>query len=197
MPGWLFVFPLVGLHLGIWEKRYPRAVRTTAVLASGFSLCLLVLFIGEARYGWLTGTESARAAEHNPTLDLLDWSDLAGEIDRRHLIDPSTPAIAGTAWMTAGKLNYVLGQRVPVLCLCADPQQFRFLHRADDYSGLSIIIVQTKWQYAHDLARLQSHFQRLESLPPFTLKRDGQPALDLVIVRGRGFKPTLKSGAQS
>lgn len=196
MPGWLFAFPLLGLRLGIWEQRYPRAVHNFAVLVAAFTLCLLVLFIGEARYGWVTGTESARAAEHNPTLDLLDWRDLAGEIDRRHLIDPSTPAIAGTAWMTAGKLNYVLGQRIPVLCLCADPQQFRFLHNDDDFMGRNVIVIMTPWQYRHDASALRMQFKSFEALAPFDLTRHGRAALQLVVLRGAGFTPHARNGVQ-
>ena len=77
------------------------------------TLCVVTLFIGETRYGWITGASVIRIAEHNQTLDLLDRHDVSVAIRMRHLIDAETPAVAGTSWMTAGKLNYTVGRTVP------------------------------------------------------------------------------------
>lgn len=197
MPGWLFAFPLLGYRLSDWERLRPRAVRGLASVSITLTACLLAAFVGETRFGWITANATMQSAEHNPTLDLLDWQDLSVAIQERHLIDSATPAIAGTSWMTAGKLNYVIGRNVPVLCLCADPQQFRFLHDPGIFVGRNVIIVQTPWQYEHDAATLRKSFKRLELLPPVTLERHGNHALELIILRGREFDPVASRGART
>lgn len=189
MPGWLFAFPLLGQRLSDWERIRPRAVHGFALLSVGLTACLLLLFIGEARFGWITGDATTRSAEHNPTLDLLDWHSVGMAVKERHLIDAATPAIAGTSWMTAGKLNYTIGTSVPVLCLCADPQQFRYLHDPGGFIGRDIIVVQTPWQYAHDGAALRQSFERMELLPPVVLERNGTSALKLIMLRGKHLLP--------
>jgi hypothetical protein len=197
MPGWLFAFPLLGYRLSNWEQLRSRRVHRLVSVSIMLTVFLLAAFIGETRYGWITGNATMRSAEHNPTLDLLDWQDVSVAIQERHLIDPSTPAIAGTSWMTAGKLNYVLGRNVPVLCLCADPQQFRFLHDPGTFAGQNVIVVQTPWQYAHDAAVLRKSFGSLELLPSVILERHGNPALKLFILRGKRLETVARQGAQT
>ena len=197
MPGWLFAFPLLGYRLSAWERLRPRTVHGLASVSIMLTACLLAAFVGEARYGWITANATTQSAEHNPTLDLLDWQDLGVAIQERHLIDTSTPAIAGTSWMTTGKLNYVIGRTVPVLCLCADPQQFRFLHDPGLFVGQNVIIVLTPWQYAHDAAALRKSFESLELLPPVILTRHGNRALKLIILRGKSLAPIATQRSQT
>jgi 4-amino-4-deoxy-L-arabinose transferase-like glycosyltransferase len=189
MPGWLFAFPLLGRQLCDWERTHPRVLHASAAAAVALTLCALTLFIGETRYGWITGASAMRTAEHNPTLDLLDWHDVGAAIRVRHLIDAETPAVAGTSWMTAGKLNYTVGRTVPVLCLCDDPQQFRYLNDPANYNGHDIIVVQTPWQYQHNGPALRKSFESLKLLAPIVLQRGGRDALRLVVLRGKRLKP--------
>jgi len=189
MPGWLFAFPLLGRQLCDWERTHPRVLRASAATSTALTLSILTLFIGETRYGWITGASAMRTAEHNPTLDLLDWHDVGVAIQERHLIDAETPAVAGTSWMTAGKLNYTVGRTVPVLCLCDDPQQFRYLHDPIAYTGRDIIVVQTLQQYAHNGPAFRKSFESLQLLAPIVLQRGGHEALQLVVLRGNRLKP--------
>jgi hypothetical protein len=91
--------------------------------------------------------------------------------------------------MEAGRLNYAVGKALPVLCLCSDPQQFRYLNDPLRYAGRNILVVGDRKELAEPEAALGGWFIRVEPLAPVTLYRAGAPAIELAVVRGIGFMP--------
>ena len=189
MPGWLFAFPLLGVRVARVAEFRPKLVASGCTASAAILLALIGLFGTDGRTGWLADRLPARYAHLDPTLDLLNWSELGQAISERRLIDETTPAIAATRWMEAGKLNYAIGKNVPVLCLCSDPQQFRYLHDAEQFSGRNIVIVGAHKDQAVSQAVLRRWFARLETLPAITLHRAGEPVIELSVVRGIDFRP--------
>ena len=190
MPGWLFVLPLLGAELARLEDARPALVRNAAASAFAILALALAVFSTEASSGWLTQHLPARWADADPTLDLLDWTELETELSRRHLMQGDMAAIAGTRWFEAGKLNYALGKTYPVLCLCSDPQQFRYLHDRSAFAGRGILIVEPQREFARHGASFAGQFDRVQLLAPVMLHRSGADALKLVILRGTGFHPS-------
>ena len=188
MPGWLFVFPLLGMHLARMELTRPALLRNAAIIAALFLLSLVAIFASEAKSGWIASSLPEREAHLDPTLDMLDWNALREAIAARHLADGDTAAVAGLNWIEAGKLNYALGHDIPVLCLCADPQQFRYLHDPRAFAGRDILIIGTAKRFA-DTAIPSGTFARLEALLHLTLSRGGRPAVTLAVYRGIDFHP--------
>jgi hypothetical protein len=189
MPGWLFVFPILGAEAARVAKAHPKLMSSAVVAAAAALMAVIVLFGTNARTGWLVNDLPARYLHADPTTDLLDWNELDAVLARRHVLNAQTPAIAATHWNEAGKLNYSMGRDVPVLCLCADPQQFRYLQTLARFSGRNIIIVGMHRDAAEIEGTLMGRFARFEILKPVILHRAGRAAIELTILRGIGFKP--------
>jgi hypothetical protein len=51
-----------------------------------------------------------------PLLESVDWRDLATELKARGLANRPSLLVVATRWHEAGKIDYALGGRVPVLC---------------------------------------------------------------------------------
>jgi len=193
MPGWLFVFPLLGAEAARWERKRPKLVLAAAAAGAAIVAVTAAGIASEAANGWAARLMPASMARNDPTLDLLDWSEAAKEINDRHLMDGNTKAIAGTRWFEAGKLNYAFGRQVPVLCLCANPQEFRFLHNSADYAGQDVLVIgANRGPHSQGLARW---FDRIEPLAPIALHRAGATAMELSVFRGIGFRPGVTQPA--
>jgi len=187
MPGWLFVFPLLGAEAARWECERPKLVLAAAVAGAAILAVTAAGIASDAANGWAAGLMPASMARNDPTLDLLDWSEVATVIQERHLLAGNTKAIAGTRWFEAGKLNYVIGRQAPVLCLCANPQEFRFLHNPADFTGQDVLVIgANRGPHSQGLAR---RFERIEPLAPIMLRRAGAAAMELSVFRGIGFRP--------
>lgn len=189
MPGWLFAFPLLGVEAARFADLRPKLVTYGCAASVSILLALTALFGTDGRTGWLANRFPGQYAHLDPTLDLLNWSELGQAISERRLIDEATPAIAATRWMVAGKINYAIGKTVPVLCLCTDPQQFRYLHDAGQFSGRNVVIIGARKDLTDSQVALQRWFTRVEKLPAITLHRAGEPVIQLSVVRGIDFRP--------
>ncbi|MGH6871364.1 MAG: ArnT family glycosyltransferase [Rhizomicrobium sp.] len=187
MPGWLFVLPLLGVQAAAFAKRRPQA----AAIATGMIAVLLVAVTGvigtDVRSGWLGGMLPGKEAD--PTLDLVSWTGVTTALAQRGLLDGSTPAVAATHWMDAGKLNLTVGRSIPVLCLCADPQQFRYSSDPGRFAGRNILILSRHKDLQIPQNTLGGEFAGFEPLAPIILKRGGEPALEITVVRGLHFRP--------
>jgi hypothetical protein len=151
----------------------------------------------EARSGWIAERFPSGDSRNDPTLDLFNWSEVNEAIAGRHLIDTRTPAIAALNWIEAGKLNYASGKGVPILCLCADPQQFRYLTDPQRFVGKDILIIATQKRVETAQAGLSESFGRMEPLAPIILHRGGHPLIELQVIRAIGFKPRVIAVAAS
>ncbi len=187
MPGWLFVFPLLGAELARIERLRPRLAWLGSTASAAVLMIVLAVFSTDARNGWLTRQMPARWSSLDPTLALLNWNELKPEMDQRHLLGNDIAAVAGTRWFEAGKLNYALGRDVPVLCLCADPQQFRYMYDPSKFAGRNILIVEPQTEFARHGAVFARLFDSIQLLAPIVLHRDGVDALQLAVFRGVGF----------
>jgi len=189
MPGWLFVFPLAGAWAADFARRRPR-IAHAAAFASALLLAAAGLALGlNARTGWLTENLSASAAQSDPTLDLIDWTEVREALAARHLDRGEIAAVAATHWMEAGKLNYAVGRTMPVLCLCADPQEFRYLSEPERFAGKTILVIGAHRELRAPEASLGRWFAGVRALAPIVLHRGGRPALTLTVIQGTGFSP--------
>ena len=183
MAGWLFGFPLLGHALSQIEQLHGRALRRTAAATAAFLLGFLALSASQANTGWIDRIAPTLMA-HDPTIDLLDWRALDPQLASRGLIMPG--GFVGTAhWIEAGSVNYALGGRVPVLCLCDDARQFAFLHDERHYWGRDAVLLS---QNVVAIKALSARFESVEMLPDIVLLRGGRAAVTLKVARAIGFK---------
>jgi hypothetical protein len=91
--------------------------------------------------------------------------------------------VATVSYVDAGKVDYALGGAAPVLCLCAAPHHYAYLHDVAAFSGRNVIIVANglrgDWRQL-----VEPYFQRIEPMQDLSLTRSGEPVLTLRIARG-------------
>jgi hypothetical protein len=189
MPGWLFVFPLLGLAMTRIERNAPRWALYGTIGATVILATVLAVFATDAQNGWLARAVPVRYAHRDPTLDLLSWREVGRALTQRNLIGGDTRGVTSLNWFETGKLNYAVGRELPVFCLCADPQQFRFLHDPRPYAGLNLIVVSAQTDSRKRDTALHRWFDKIEPLAPVVLHRAGRPVITLALFRGVGFKP--------
>lgn len=180
MAGWLFAFPLLGDALARWEAGYARVIRILTVLSYVLVLSVAAIAATQVSYGWVGRFVSL---PKDPSLDLFDWKQLQPALVERGL--KQGDFVATGHWIEAGKVNYALGGRVPVLCLCEDARHFRYLHDQRDYVGANAFIVSRDANLVASLAR---QFESAEPLPDIVLTRAGEPVVTLKVVRATRLK---------
>ncbi len=84
-------------------ERSSSSVRRSSAARCGSTGCRVV--IGNFRPG------------KDPALAAVDWTSLRQELAERGLLDRPGLVVAATRWLDAGKIDYALGGRVPVICL--------------------------------------------------------------------------------
>jgi 4-amino-4-deoxy-L-arabinose transferase-like glycosyltransferase len=184
--GWLFAFPLLGARLAALAEVRPRLLRAIA-LASG-ALLLGVL----ALVAWQTGTGGLgrlvpALSEHDPTVDLLDWRELAIRV-RQEQQRRGGFVIATVSWIDAGKADYALHGALPVLCLATDARQFAFMRDRQDFSGADALIVADAARPDY-LALAAPYFRVIVPQADVVIARAGRPALTLHTAYGYGLRP--------
>jgi hypothetical protein len=188
--GWLFTFPLLGHLLAQIEQARPRMPRRIATATAGFLMCVVLLAVGQAATGWMERLVPA-LADHDPTLDFLDWRGLrstVAELDlrRRGMI------VSTVSWIDAGKADYALDGALPVICVSRDARQFAFMYDLHSLRGRDALIVAAAGR--PDWLRLaKPYFRRIEPLRDILLTRAGEPALTLHTAYGFGLKTPEES----
>lgn len=193
MPGWLFMFPVLGAEAARVAQKHPARMIGAAAASGVAVIAVIIAFSTNARTGWLT---PQRYTHSDPTIDLLNWNELDAVLAKRHLLNAQTPAIAAIQWKEAGKLNYILGRKFPVLCLCSNPQQFRYLQTPEVFAGKNIIIVGAHRDVTEMRETVAGMFNRIEPLQAIALHRSGKTAIELTVMRGIGFRPAALANKQ-
>ena len=103
MPGWLFLYPMLGGWLsGAWPGL--RRLRVWGVATAAVTLALAVVVVAQADWGFATPWLGARAAASDVTLETLGWGALSQALPAG---DPPEFA-ASVKWLDAGKIGVEL-----------------------------------------------------------------------------------------
>lgn len=183
MPGWVFVLPLLGERLAASGPRLGRWARRVGIATAALLAPLVLLLALQARTGWLDpvlGPESA-------TRELASWQSLADDLEARGLLAGPRRFVAAFDWIRAGELNYVLGGRVPVLCLCDEPHHFQWLNSPADFAGWRGVLVDKPGGLAR--RDLSGSFATLGGPTPVAVTRNGREIIPLEMAIGEGFAP--------
>src|SRR5581483_293899 len=102
--------------------------------------------IAQTRTGLLQkegrGTLGLLAVSRDPTLDTFGWDELAGELDRRGLLDDPDTFLFTSKWYHSGQLAFATGARAPVLCYSTrKPLGFAQWSRPEQWVGRDGILV--------------------------------------------------------
>jgi 4-amino-4-deoxy-L-arabinose transferase-like glycosyltransferase len=182
-PGYLMLLPLLGDAI-VRRQRSRRWLAATAVV-----VVLGAAFVGsEVRFNWLPLAIGEFRRASDPGLAAVDWTSLRQELDRRGLLDRPGMVVAATRWLDAGKIDYALGGRVPVICLGGDAREYGVIAPVADYAGADVLIVAPGISPAAIAARFGKLFDSIDTLAPATVLHNGRPALTLPLYLGHRLR---------
>jgi 4-amino-4-deoxy-L-arabinose transferase-like glycosyltransferase len=194
LPGWLFVFPLLGAEIVQLNSAWQARARQTAVRTAVFLLVVAGLLVAEARSGlyaqWASRTfPAAQLYVRDPMVAVYDWQELGPALRARGLLGDDVKFIAAFHWHSTARIGYVLGRQYPVLCVGEDMRHFRFMQDQREFAGATGLLIDYPEYVDPHRALIDAQFERREKLEPITLTRGGRPALVLSVERVSGFKP--------
>src|SRR6516225_3011564 len=164
-PGYLMLVPMLGEAIAR-RRQTSRLVRIWLGATAVF-VVLGVIFVGsEVRYNWFPRL---------PNLDLVDWTSLRTELAARGFLDRPGLVVATLKWHDAGKVDYALGGRVPVICLGPDPRQYGLAANPDGYGGSDVLIVAPRRSLEQVTAQFGALFDSIEPIAPATIMHAGRP----------------------
>lgn len=163
--------------------RTSRAVRIWLVGTAGFVVLGSSFVASEVRFNWLPAVIGDFRLGKDPSLDLVDWTSLGDDLAERGLLDRPKLAVAALRWSDAGKIDYAMGGRLPVICLGPDARQYGLLARNDDHAGADVLIV-TRASYEKIAGQYWFLFDSIEPIAPATILHAGHPALRLNLFLG-------------
>jgi hypothetical protein len=181
-PGYLMLVPLLGDAVAR-NWRMNRAVRVWLAATAGFVVLGSSLFASEVRFNWLPAVIGDFQLGKDPSLDVIDWTSLRDELADRGFLARPNMVVAALRWSDAGKIDYALGGRLPVICLGPDCRQYGLVARHDDYAGADVLIV-TRARFEKILGQYWSLFDSIDPMAPAAVLHAGRPALQLNLFLG-------------
>lgn len=189
-PGYLLALPLLGRATAEWLKRGSTIARWWLKISVTVFLVIVTILGSQTATGWMCRVEPQWFTKGDPTLEALNWTDLPGELDETGLLHSEAKFIVAAHWIDAGKIDYALGGKLPVVCLSDEPHHFAFMHNLADFKGKDALIVGSKNRIG-DVTRYQPYFTSIEPVTTLQMKRAGAPEVDVVIFYAKGFTGTF------
>jgi hypothetical protein len=185
MPGWFFVFPL----LGAWMVANPAASPSPRAWAAWSAALAVVLALGVGAIG-ASGllTRLGVPVRADPTVDALDWTALRPVLAARGARPGSGPVVVALTWNEGGKVDLAVGDRADVTVIGPDPRGFAYRAVPRLFRGSDVLIVALAGTFARQQGMLASQFAVIGEPERLAIGRGGRPELELVIVPARGLK---------
>ena len=177
MPGWFFVFALMGAWVGEIQPA-PRTLRRWAVASAALLAGIAGIAIVQAATGWPLRLSAAPRGLADPTLEAFEWRAL-----RDAPIFRAPPAfVVSTKWSDAGKISMALGPRMPVIVLSADPRGWAFLYDSGDFIGRNGVLIVRAADLPSALGAAKPYFASMGQPQRLTLGRSGRAEIALALV---------------
>jgi hypothetical protein len=185
-PGYLMLLPLLGDAVAR-HWRSSRVARICVATTAGFVVVGSSLSAGAVRFNWLSAVIGEFPLGKDPSLDVIDWSSLRDEFAERGFLDQPGLVVAALRWSEAGKIDYALGGRIPVICLGPDCHQYGMVGRRDDYAGADVLIA-TRAPFEQITGQYWTLFDDIEPTVPATVFHASHPALRLNLFLGHRLR---------
>jgi 4-amino-4-deoxy-L-arabinose transferase-like glycosyltransferase len=182
-PGYLMLLPLLGDAIAR-RRQTSRLVRVWLGATATFVILGVAFVASEVRLDLLPGLVGDLRFNRDPNLDLVDWSSLRTELEKRGFLDAPGLVVATLKWHEAGKIDYALGGLIPVICLGLNPRQYGLTANPDDYIGADVLIVAPRRSLTQIESQLGGRFDVIEPIAPATVMHAGRPAMVLPLFFG-------------
>jgi 4-amino-4-deoxy-L-arabinose transferase-like glycosyltransferase len=177
-PGYLMLLPLLGDAIAR-RRQTSRVMQIWLGVTATFVILGVAFVASEVRYNWLPDLAEEFRFGRDPNLDLVDWTSLRTELEKRGFLDRPGLVVATMKWHEAGKIDYALGGVVPVICLGSDPREYGLITRPDDYAGANVLIVAPRRSFAQIKSQFDDLFDSIEPIAPVRVMHAGRPAMEL------------------
>jgi Dolichyl-phosphate-mannose-protein mannosyltransferase len=180
MPGWLFVYPLLGAWL---VERAARGfnLRRWAIWSAALLAALGVAIGSQAATGWVERLGLLPASVTDPTREALNWDALKAS----PLLGGEGGKLPGFVlsnhWSEAGKMALALGAKMPVIVSPDDPRGIAFLQDPAAYVGRDAVIIVPINQISTLPDVFRAYFEELGPPQKVSIGRGGMDELDLAL----------------
>ena len=194
MPGWLFLFPLIGAWLAAaseagkaWPRRWAIVSAAILIVVGGFAL-------DEAATGWLGPAFPKAFKKGDPTAEAIEWKGLREALASQGLIRPGEFIVA-VKWNEAGKIDEALKGAEQVYVFSNDPREFAFRGDPAALVGHDALIIGRPDAVKGHLAEVAGYFQSTTAAQPIAIGRGGRDEFDLAVVRAHDLlRPYPRNG---
>jgi 4-amino-4-deoxy-L-arabinose transferase-like glycosyltransferase len=191
-PGYLMLFPLLGAEVAAGIDKGSRRVRYWLIGCAASLIVLLAAVVAMSVLPWPTIAWPGARAIPYPLQESLDWSGLERELEARGLADEPHLFVAATRWHEAGKIDYAIGGRWPVLCLCRDPRGYGVLTEPERHLGETALIIGRNLTVDRIAATYGSYFRSIEPMPPIAIVHAGKRVFELSVYVAREFRASAE-----
>ena len=190
-PGYLLLFLPLGHSVAAGLARGVRGMRAALAATAATTAIVVAILTTHIATGWLQGVPGLSRVLHgieDPTFECVDLTGLERAFAERGLLDDPRIFVVSDWWFRAGKVDYALRGRLPVLAFTrGDPRSFAFFHRSEAFLGRDAIVVTTK--NAEEVDRLLGrYFERIVPLGQVPVGRRGRGEYTLELYRGETLR---------
>lgn len=155
-------------------------------MASIATTILFLIALGtHVATGWISrlavNLSPAAASIKDPTLRVLDWSELLPAIADRGLLSKPRLFVAAGHRYDVSKIDVQLGKHLPVICLCSDPRNNALQFNHLDFLGWDALIIRSNPSLGTVQSEYGQFFRKIELLDTIDIHRGSQVALTLGI----------------
>ena len=189
-PGYLLLMPLAGHFIAQKLERFDALARHWLLGSTVATVLILTVIVGEAATGWFWTLMPPSFTTDNPdpTLKGTRWKGLVADFDARGLTGKPRLFVATMARTTTGKVDFELGSRVPVICLCADARSLAFTRDPEAYLSWNAVIVIEDGYVPLLQERLGAYFDKIEPLDVVEIRRGDQIAVRLHLYSASNYR---------
>jgi 4-amino-4-deoxy-L-arabinose transferase-like glycosyltransferase len=185
-PGYLMLFPLVGVFMPDDARVRRWLIGSVAAMTA-----LLALWLSQSVFGWIRFPVPPALAPYvekleDPTLEAFDWPELRTALASRGLLEAPKLFVVATRWHQAGKMDVVVGDKLPVVCLCDDPRNIAFNFDPRKFAGWDALIIGTD-AFLPKVDVYAPYFDSIEKVDDVDLHRMGRTVMTLHVYRARNY----------
>jgi len=187
-PGYLLAFPLLGTAVAEGIAAGKKLVHWWLNGSIAVFLTIVLVLGSHTATGWLRDAVPQWFVSGDPTAEAVDWHDLSVYLAEKGLLKENKPFIVSAHWIDAGKIDYALGGKLPLLCLNDNPHHFAFLHNQAAFKGQDAILIGRSHIMDNAIKMYQPYFETIEPYGQLSITRAGRPELPVVLYYGQGFR---------
>jgi 4-amino-4-deoxy-L-arabinose transferase-like glycosyltransferase len=189
MPGWLFLFPLLGrvaAEAAARRQRWPAILAGISLVALA-GLCIsAVLFLSNWRI------YAGGALLDGPMVEATSWTGVRDGLASKGLLDRPNTFLGAMNWLEGARLAEALRPENPVAVFGDDPRGFAFLSDVNSRLGQDALVVVDPGSATATSGFLGRYFASVETIGTFETFKGGRPAFSSTVLLAHDFTQPIK-----